>query len=791
VSKWHARVTPDECIQCRLCEDACPYGAIDPPTVDQPVETRPAARRRLGLLLALLPVLVIGGGMLGRQLAVPLSRLDPTVALAERVRSENLGLIDGTTDASDAFRNTGRPLADLYAAALAQRHKLALAGMALGAWIGLVVGVKLIHLSIRRRRADYDPNPANCVSCGRCFWYCPQEQARLGLIEVEEKAESGRRKAEERYPIAARTAWVAGVFSVIVSAMLLVDYARRQVKNPLDSPEFLELKAELVEHPRDEALKEEIRAMDLSLREAYYRQRRFAHAGGHLLLLGVLVFLVAARTAATLRRKPPMPEPAAAPLDTEARTHRIARASVVALALVLVAAATALTLSSQSELPDSDEALAEMLEPAPSGASATPPAGEGATPSAPAAVAAAAPVSDLPTDAEIRKYWPRFRGPGGSGVSAYTNLPTAWNGASGEGIVWKTKAPLPGNNSPVVWGDRVFLTGATDRQREVYAFDAKDGKLLWSQPIPGTPQSTAEPPKVMEDTGYAAPTVTTDGRRVYAMFANGDVAALDFGGKIVWTRSLGLPENIYGHAASPVMYKNLVLIQFDQASVKDGKSKLLALEGTTGKTVWEMPREVPNSWATPIVFRHADRDQIVAAAWPWVISYSPADGKELWRARLLSGDHGVSPVFADGLVQIGNEYCKWFALRADGQGDVTKTHVAWKGEDGLPDLVSPLVTGEFLLLSTSTGTVTCYDAKKGGMLWEEDFETDFSSSPSLVGNRVYLFCKDGKGWIIEPTREACKRIAETDLGEPCVTSPALQDGRLYIRGQEHLFCIGK
>jgi outer membrane protein assembly factor BamB len=335
------------------------------------------------------------------------------------------------------------------------------------------------------------------------------------------------------------------------------------------------------------------------------------------------------------------------------------------------------------------------------------------------------------------------------------------------------------------------LTGATDRQREVYAFDAKDGKLLWSQPIPGTPQSTAEPPKVMEDTGYAAPTVTTDGRRVYAMFANGDVAALDFGGKIVWTRSLGLPENIYGHAASPVMYKNLVLIQFDQASVKDGKSKLLALEGTTGKTVWEMPREVPNSWATPIVFRHADRDQIVAAAWPWVISYSPADGKELWRARLLSGDHGVSPVFADGLVQIGNEYCKWFALRADGQGDVTKTHVAWKGEDGLPDLVSPLVTGEFLLLSTSTGTVTCYDAKKGGMLWEEDFETDFSSSPSLVGNRVYLFCKDGKGWIIEPTREACKRIAETDLGEPCVTSPALQDGRLYIRGQEHLFCIGK
>ena len=148
-------------------------------------------------------------------------------------------------------------------------------------------------------------------------------------------------------------------------------------------------------------------------------------------------------------------------------------------------------------------------------------------------------------------------------------------------------------------------------------------------------------------------------------------------------------------------------------------------------------------------------------------------------------------MFADGLVQVGNEYCKWFAIRADGQGDVTETHVAWKGEDGLPDTVSPLATGEFVLLSTSTGTVTCYDAEKGEMLWEEDFETDFTSSPSLVGNRVYLFGKDGQGLDRRADREECKRIAETDLGEPCVTSPAFQDGRIYIRGEEHLFCIGK
>ena len=185
VSKWHARITPDECIQCRLCEDACPYGAIHEPTVDQAPETRPAARRRLALLLVLLPVLVAGGTLLGRQLAAPMARLDFTVALAERVRAEDLGLVDDTTDASDAFRNTGQPVKELFEAAIVQRDKLRLAGMGLGAWIGLVIGVKLIHLSIRRRRTDYDPNPANCVSCGRCFWYCPQD-----------KTESGKRKAE-------------------------------------------------------------------------------------------------------------------------------------------------------------------------------------------------------------------------------------------------------------------------------------------------------------------------------------------------------------------------------------------------------------------------------------------------------------------------------------------------------------------------------------------------------------------------------------------------------------------
>jgi len=184
VSKWHVRIPPEECIKCRLCEDSCPYGAIREPTVEQSASERAGGRRRLAALLVLLPLLIAGGAWLGTRMAVPLSRMHPDVRLAERIRLEETGEVDDTIDASDAFRTTGRPALDLYTEAVGLRREFGFAGGWLGAWVGLVVGVKLIHLTIRRRRVEYQPDRAHCVSCGRCFWYCPGEQVRLGLIET-------------------------------------------------------------------------------------------------------------------------------------------------------------------------------------------------------------------------------------------------------------------------------------------------------------------------------------------------------------------------------------------------------------------------------------------------------------------------------------------------------------------------------------------------------------------------------------------------------------------------------
>jgi outer membrane protein assembly factor BamB len=260
-----------------------------------------------------------------------------------------------------------------------------------------------------------------------------------------------------------------------------------------------------------------------------------------------------------------------------------------------------------------------------------------------------------------------------------------------------------------------------------------------------------------------------------------------------WSRSLGVPKNVYGHAASLAMHQNLVIVQFDQGGRDDDLSKLLALAVETGETVWEIPRSVPNSWPTPIVVEEGGKSQIVTGADPWVIAYSPTDGKEIWRAECLEADVGPSPVYADGTVFVANEFPGAAAIRAGGTGDVTETHKVWESDIGAPDCCSPLATDKFLFLLASYGTLSCFDVKKGGEpFWEEDFEdANFTSSPSLVGKYVYLFGEEGRAWIVEPTKEQCKRIAEASLGEGCVTSPAFQDGRIYIRGEKHLFCIGE
>ena len=562
------------------------------------------------------------------------------------------------------------------------------------------------------------------------------------------------------------TAVVAGAFSLIVCALLVHNDWQRRHADPLNSAELKQLKASLLQDPRSAAIKEEIRALDLRLRQEYFGHRAFSRVGAHLLLGGVVVLLAALKSAGALRKRVPMPQPDLDRADPGAGAAPTASWSVAGFGLV--AGSALLWLAVLPRSPESREFWAAVEEMKTS--TAVPRA--------------------YPSPEEVRKNWSRFRGPGGLGVSAYTNVPSFWNGHTGEGIRWKAPVPLPGENSPVIWGDRLFLTGATAERREVYCFDVDSGGLSWKQVVPRLPGSPSEPPGVMEETGFAAPTAVTDGRRVYAVFANGDLAAFEVDGKPAWARSLGLPENPYGHSSSLAMYRNLLLVLLDQGARNDSLSVVMALEAHSGETVWQTQRPVPHSWASPIVIDAATGPQLVTCADPWVMAYDLGTGQELWRVDCLMGDVAPSPVFANGLVFAVQSGAYLAAIRPDGRGDVTGTHLVWTAEDGLPDIPSPASNGELVFLVTTYGGIlTCYDAGDGKMVWEQELDTSFESSPTVVGERVYLMSTDGVMHIFA-ARRVYEELGRAELGEAASTCPAFQDGRIYIRGKENLYCMG-
>ncbi|MFC1738414.1 PQQ-binding-like beta-propeller repeat protein [Planctomycetota bacterium] len=544
---------------------------------------------------------------------------------------------------------------------------------------------------------------------------------------------------------------VGGAFSIIVFGLLVVNYLQIKLLDPLRTERLETLKIKLLEQPKDEQLLSQIRELDLQIRKDKIRQRDFSQKGSMFLFGAVAVFLIGIKAVKACKRRLPCPS---VPVDLQIQqVHQAVRARWVMTAGLGLLAAAALFFISTDKVDFFQAGVS------------------------------------YPSNEEIAKNWPTFRGPQGSGFSMYSNIPDKWDGKSGEAIKWKSEIPLTGHNSPVVWDDRVFISGANKQKRQVYCFDAVSGKLLWQADVVN-PASTAE--KVIEldeGTSYAAPTVATDGTRVCAIFPNGDVGCFDFEGKKLWSRNLGLPESIYGYASSLAIYQNLLLIQYDQGMADDGKSRMYALDTFSGMTVWEVKRDVPSSWTSPIVAKIGDQSQLITCGDPWVIAYDPLNGTELWRLDCLGTDVAPSPIYAGGLVFAIKPYSRLIAIKPTGQGDVTDTHIAWEADDSGPDICSPVSNGQLIFTLESQGFLTCYNVTDGTKLWEKDLEVNFMSSPSIVGDRLYLLSEKGVMFIIKIGGEY-EELAKCELSEDCFASPAFKDGRVYIRAVKNLYCIG-
>ncbi|MBI5768115.1 MAG: PQQ-binding-like beta-propeller repeat protein [Verrucomicrobia bacterium] len=572
--------------------------------------------------------------------------------------------------------------------------------------------------------------------------------------------------------VALTSAAVAGAFVLLVVSVLLNQFITATTNDPWKSPQLLEAKERLRAAPKDEAVKARIRDLDLRFREDYRRRLRLAASGGWLLVAGTAVLVLSLQAASEAKRQLPLPRPDPDAAKRAVRTAAQSRRAVAVAGALAVVAMVSTGLGIRSLLGG------KLAAPGASAAIAS------------GAAAAVAPAVPLPPPAEFARNWPRFRGPDGGGLAPPdTVAPLTWDAKSGAGVIWKSPVPAAGFNSPIVWNDRVFLSGATKEKREVLCFDARDGRLLWTCAVPADPRGPGNAKEPIDDTGYAASTMATDGRNAFVIFGNGTLAAVTFDGKVAWTKHLGMPNNAYGHATSLAVWQDRVIVQYDQGTPEAPNSKIVAFDGLTGRVAWETARKIPCSWATPIVFEAAGKAQIVTLGEPHVIAYDASNGAELWRVELMHGEIAPSPVFAGGRVLVVNPTQFLAALKPDGSGDVTASHVAWKVEGVIPDVVSPVSDGEFAFVSDSGGVLTCFEAATGKQVWEKDLQAQVQASPVIVGKRLYVCTTAGTMFVIEVAREF-RQLARNELGEKFFASPALAGGRMFLRGDKHLFCLG-
>ena len=565
------------------------------------------------------------------------------------------------------------------------------------------------------------------------------------------------------------TAVVAALFCAVVSVTMLLQYSLTHTDAPLKSPQLTGLKDQLVSTPKNEALKQRIRELDLRVRRTYFEDLAFNRAGGWLLLGGLVVLVLAGKQAVTLRQELPQPQARLDGPETLARWASRSRWAVAGVGLLAGGVLVGLVMSSHTVLPRRPTEMQNLLAKL-SGEDSEDPA-------------------SLPSPTEFAANWPRFLGPTGNAFVTNAAIPASVNPASSTGVRWKVPVPAAGFGSPIVWSNRVFLAGGDARKREVFCFDTATGALVWQRPVQNVPGSPAKQPDIPEGTGFAASTMATDGRRVYAIFGNGDLASFRLDGGPAWAKNIGVPDNPYGHAQSLLTWQGKLIVPLDQGEAEKGRSRLFLLDGANGKVIWEKPRPVPNSWATPILVEAAGKTQIITLGGTWVISYAVRDGAELWRVECLAGEITPSPICVGGQVVAVSPSEKVLAIRPDGQGNVTKTHVAWSYEENAPDITSPVSNGEFVFAVSSPGVVTCLTVKDGKKQWDHDLEFEVNASPAIAAERLCVVGKKGVVVIMKAAPQF-QEFGRFDLGEQVLASPAFAGSRMFLRTMKSLFCFG-
>ena len=470
---------------------------------------------------------------------------------------------------------------------------------------------------------------------------------------------------------------ISGVFCGIVALLLILNFWHMKQIEPLESETIEALVKRLSQEPNNEVLKEEIRSFDLLARKAYFTSRWQVKTGTWLLLIGGIVLAVSMKFYTDLRAGiDPPGELTEGLLKARANAqYWLFLSGGLILGLSMVAAVLTndylkeydrMAVNNQGPAEAGDVEVIDVFgENAASGDDSTNTEGAARealaetevtlTPVAPAP-AGDAEVSGKQAQAgtvssgafnpeDFKQNHATFRGYMGLGVSYRKNIPVDWNGPSGRNIKWKVAFSKPGYNSPVIWGDRIFISGGDANGLVVACYNRNTGQLLWEKEVKDIPGSPAAMPRVTDDTGLAAASLAVDGKGVYAIFANGDIVAFSMEGKQLWGRNLGVPNNHYGHSSSLQVWDHKIVVQYDTNT----SGRMLALNTANGETIWDVERPVRISWASPSLIGVDGKIQIVTSADPYVSGHDLESGRELWKVEAMMGEVGPSVAFDGSL----------------------------------------------------------------------------------------------------------------------------------------------
>ena len=384
--------------------------------------------------------------------------------------------------------------------------------------------------------------------------------------------------------------------------------------------------------------------------------------------------------------------------------------------------------------------------------------------------------------------WPTWRGPRLDGASAEKNIPVYWSATSN--VVWKTELSGAGHASPIVWADRIFTISALSQNqaRVVLCLDRMTGRILWQQTAITSPMERKH-----SLNSHASSTPATDGQLVYVAFldrAEMVVAAYDFEGKQRWLVRPGSFSSMHGFCSSPILHKDKVIVNGDH----DGDSYIVALDRSTGRTLWKIPREnKTRSYCVPLIRELAGRTQMVLSGDKCVASYDPDDGSRHWVLDGPTEQFVASPVYNEhaGLLFITGGYPDHhiLALKPDGTGNISKSDkIAWRTNRGVAYVPSPISEGDYFLVVSDSGVAHCFEAGTGKLMWQERLGEHHASLVSANG-LIYFLNDNGVMNVVRPGPQFV-RVAQNEIGEKTFASPAISEGQIFLRGDKHLFCIG-